>query len=146
VSAAEALAERTLRAARTIAVVGMSATPHKAAHRVPAALVRAGWHVIPINPSADSVLGIAAFDRLDELALPVDIVDVFRPSAEAAGIARQAVVIGARCLWLQLGIVSAEAREIADAAGMTYIEDTCIDVVRRRGAISPPQPGATPAS
>jgi predicted CoA-binding protein len=135
-----------LRSARTIAVVGMSATPHKAAHRVPAALLRAGWHLIPVNPATDSVLGIPARDSLDEVTEPVDIVDVFRPSAEAADVARQAVAIGARCLWLQLGIVSAQARAIAEAAGLTYIEDTCIDVVRREAGISPPGPAATPAS
>lgn len=140
------LADRVLRAARTIAVVGMSATPHKDAHRVPGALVRAGWHVIPINPNTDSVLGLAALDRLDEVTEHVDVVDVFRPAENAPGIARQAVAIGAGCLWLQLGIVSAEARAIAEAAGMTYIEDTCIDVVRRLGAITPAPPAVPPAS
>ena len=139
-------ADRILRAAQTIAIVGMSATPHKDAHRVPAALLRAGWHVIPVNPTAESVLGLRALDRLDEVTEQVDIVDVFRPAEDAREIARQAVAIGAGCLWLQLGIVSAEARSIAERAGMAYIEDTCIDVVRRLGAITPPRPAAPPAS
>lgn len=133
-----------LRAARTIAVVGMSASPQKDAHSVPAALVHAGWRVIPVNPNAAEVLGIAALDSLDEVTEHVDIVDVFRPGGEAAEIARKAAAIGAGCVWLQLGIVSDEARRVADEAGMAYIEDTCIDVVRRSGAIRPPE--ESPAS
>ena len=132
-------AARLLRRARTIAIVGMSATPGKAAHDVPAALVAAGWRVIPVNPNAASVLELHAYDRLDEVDELVDIVDVFRPAAEAAGIARQAVAIGARAVWLQLGIVSAEARAIAAAAGIAYVEDTCINVVRRVHHVTPPR-------
>lgn len=139
-SAATVSPEQLLRSARTIAIVGMSATPHKAAHRVPAALVRAGWHVIPVNPNAERVLGIPTRARLDDVTEQVDIVDVFRPATDAPEIARQAVAIGAGGLWLQLGIVSDEARGIAEDAGMAYVEDTCIDVVRRTYGISPPPP------
>ena len=140
------LAAELLRTARTIAVVGMSATPGKAAHEVPAGLVRAGWRVLPVNPRVDSVLGLAAYDSLEEIGERVGIVDVFRPSDEAAGVAAQAVAIGARSLWLQLGIRSAEARRIAAVAGMAYVEDTCIAVVRSRYAITPPPREARPAS
>ena len=140
---ADDLAAGLLRSARTIAVVGWSATPGKPAHDVPAGLLRAGWNVIPVNPNVDSLLGIPAYHSLEELGEPVDIVDVFRPSAEAAGIAAQAVAVGARALWLQLGIRSAEARRIAEEAGLAYVEDTCIAVVRGRHGITPP--GAPPA-
>jgi predicted CoA-binding protein len=133
-----ATAVRMLGEARTIAVVGMSSNPGKAAHAVPAALLAAGWHVIPVNPNADTVLGLRAFDRLDEIDEPVDLVDVFRPSRDTPEVARQAVAIGAGGVWLQLGIVSAEALAIAEEAGLDYVEDLCINVVRCEWRLTPP--------
>jgi hypothetical protein len=91
-------------------------------------MIRAGYRVIPVNPNSPVVLGMEAYPDLASVPVPVDLVDVFRPSAEAAGVARQAVAIGARALWLQQGIVSEEARRIAEAAGMDYVEDRCIAV------------------
>jgi predicted CoA-binding protein len=144
VSATDRLAAQLLAGARTIAVVGMSATPGKDAHEVPAALVAAGWRVIPVNPNAAEVLGLPAHPSIAEVGEHIDLVNVFRPAAEAAGIVRQAIAAGAGSVWLQLGIVSPVARRIAEAAGIAYIEDTCIDVVRRRGRITPPLSRATP--
>ncbi|OLT45249.1 succinate--CoA ligase [Saccharomonospora sp. CUA-673] len=123
-------AERVLAEASTIAVVGLSADPAKAAHSVPAAMQSAGFRVIPVHPSADVLLGERVYRSLAEVPEKVDIVDVFRPSAEAPGIAREAAAIGAKALWLQQGITSAQAREIAAEAGMDYVEDQCIAVVR----------------
>ncbi|MDQ2960858.1 MAG: CoA-binding protein [Candidatus Dormibacteraeota bacterium] len=144
---AEDKAVRMLGAARTIAVVGMSANPAKAAHRVPAELVAAGWHVIPVNPNADTVLGLHAYDRLDEIDEHVDLVDVFRPARDAPEVTRQAVAIGAGGVWLQLGIVSAEARAIAEGAGLDYVENICINVVRQVWRVTPPSsPPPPPAS
>jgi predicted CoA-binding protein len=116
--------------ANTIAVVGLSRHPEKTAHAVPAALQAAGFRVIPVNPHADELLGERAFARLDEVTEPVDVVEVFRPSEEAPEIARQAVAIGARALWLQQGLRSAEARAIAESAGLDYVEDRCMAVER----------------
>lgn len=123
-------AERVLADATTIAVVGLSRDPAKAAHSVPAAMQSAGFRVIPVHPSADLLLGERVHRSLADIGEPVDIVDVFRPSAEAAGVARDAAAIGAKALWLQQGIVSAEARAVAAEAGMDYVEDQCIAVVR----------------
>jgi predicted CoA-binding protein len=115
-----------------MAVVGLSADPTKAAHSVPSAMQAYGWRVIPVNPHAETLLGERVYRRLADIPEPVDVVNVFRPSAEAAGIARQAVEIGAKALWLQLGIRSEEARRIAEDAGLIYVEDRCVAVERAR--------------
>ena len=114
-----------LESVRTIAVVGCSTQPHKAAHRIPAILQAAGYRVIPVHRTASQILGEPAYPTLADIGQPVDLVDVFRPGAECAGVARQAVDIGAPALWLQLGISSPEARQIAESAGMDYVENDC---------------------
>jgi predicted CoA-binding protein len=122
--------ERILREFRTIAVVGLSRDPTKEAHAIPARMQRAGFRVIPVNPFSDNVLGEKSYNTLAEVPFSVEVVLVFRPSAEAAAVARDAVAIGAKALWLQQGIVSAEARQIAARAGMLYVEDRCMGVER----------------
>ncbi|MBN6035016.1 CoA-binding protein [Amycolatopsis sp. 195334CR] len=124
------LAERLLAEHRTIAVVGLSTNPEKAAHSVPAAMRAAGFRVLGVHPSAPELLGEPAYRELAEIPEPIDIVNVFRPAAEAPEIARQAVAIGAKALWLQQGIVSPEARRIAEEGGLDYVEDQCMAVVR----------------
>jgi predicted CoA-binding protein len=94
-----------------------------------------GWRIIPVNPHADQLLGEQVYRRLADIPEPVDVVNVFRPSAEAAEVTRQAIEIGAKAVWLQLGIVSAEARELATAAGLLYVEDRCIAVERARHSV-----------
>jgi uncharacterized protein len=130
------LAERALAAADTIAVVGLSRDPRKEAHSVPAQLRAAGFRIIPVNPSADELLGEKVYRSLEDIPEPVDLVNVFRPAPEAPAIARQAVAIGAKTLWLQQGIVSAEARRITEDGGLTYIEDRCIAVTRALARIT----------
>lgn len=122
--------ERILRDSRTIAVVGLSRDPGKEAHGVPAVMQANGFRIIPVNPIADELLGERVYRSLADIPEPVDLVDVFRPSPEAAGVAREAAAIGAKALWLQEGIVSVEARAIAEEAGMAYVEDRCMAVVR----------------
>jgi predicted CoA-binding protein len=125
-----------LEAATTIAVVGASTTPGKAAYAIPRTLLAAGFRMIPVHLTASEIHGQKAYRTLADVPEPVDLVDLFRPAAEAPGLARQAVEIGAKGLWLQLGIVSAEARRIAEAAGLDYIEDLCIGVeVVQRGIL-----------
>jgi len=122
--------EDILRGARTIAVVGASRDPRKAGGSVPAGLQRRGFRIIPVNPNAAGTLfGEHVYHSLLEIPEKVDLVDVFRPAADAPEIARQAAQIGAGALWLQLDIRSAEAREIAAKAGMDYVEDQCTAVV-----------------
>jgi predicted CoA-binding protein len=120
--------EEILRRSKTIAVVGASRDPSKPSSSVPRALQERGFRIIPVNPSVDTLFGERAYKSLADIGEAVDVVDVFRPSADAPEVARQAVAIGARALWLQQGIVSDEARRIAEAAGMDYVEDRCTAV------------------
>jgi predicted CoA-binding protein len=130
-----ALTLRMLEDYDTVTVVGLSADPVKSAHSVPAAMQAYGWRVIPVNPHADELLGEKVYRRLANIPEPVGVVNVFRPSAEAADVVRQAAEIGATAVWLQLGIVSAEARRIAEEHGMLYVEDRCMAVERARHAL-----------
>lgn len=118
-----------LQQVTTIAVVGASRDPNKAGGSVPAGLQQRGFRIIPINPFADTLFGERVYRKLSEVPVPIDLVDVFRPGADAPEIARQAVAVGAKALWLQLEIHSAEARRIAEAGGLDYVEDECTAVV-----------------
>jgi predicted CoA-binding protein len=118
-----------LEAAMTIAVVGASRDPNKAGGSVPAGLQRRGFRIIPINPFASELFGERVYRSLLDVPEKIDLVDVFRPAHDAPEIARQAAAVGAKALWLQIGIRSREAREIAEAAGLDYVEDECTAVV-----------------
>jgi len=96
---------------------------------VPVGLQQRGFRVIPINPFADTLFGERVYRSLSEVPVKIDLVDVFRPAADAPEIARQAVAAGAKALWLQLDIRSEEARRIAESAGLDYVEDECTAVV-----------------
>lgn len=110
-------------------MVGASRDPDKPGGSVPSGLQRRGFRIIPINPYADTLFGERVYRKLLDVPEKIDLVDVFRPAADAPEIARQAVLVGAKALWLQLDIRSQEAREIAEAAGMDYVEDECTGVV-----------------
>ncbi len=148
-----------LEYARTIAVVGGSRDPAKPSGSVPLSLVDRGYRVIAVNPFAETLYGERAYRELAEVPERIDVVQVFRPAAEAEDIAFQAVSIGARAVWLQLGIVSPGARRVAEDAGLDYVEDLCmatecahfgIDKMGPRSSPTPPppaggiQPGAGP--
>ncbi|MET0792843.1 MAG: CoA-binding protein [Polyangiaceae bacterium] len=122
--------QRVLREFSVVAVVGLSRDPAKAAHSVPAGLKAAGFRIVPVNPEASELLGEPAFPSLAAIPFPVELVLVFRPAEFAPAIAEQAVAIGAKALWLQQGIYSSEARRIAKAAGLQYVEDRCAGVER----------------
>lgn len=132
----DALAESILRESSTIAVVGMSRDPSKSAAGVPTALAAAGFEIIPVNPHASELAGRRAYPDLASVPQPIDLVLVFRPAPEAPEVARAAVRAGARALWLQQGIVSPEARAIAEGAGLRYVEDRCAAVDRSRFRIT----------
>ena len=120
------------REVRTIAVVGASADPEKPSHKIPAYLQSVGYRIIPVNPSADELFGEPVHRTLADIDEPVDVVDVFRPSAETPAIARHAAEIGASVLWLQVGITSTEAERIATEAGMTVVMDICMGATHKR--------------
>lgn len=129
-------AQQILADSAVIAVVGASRDPGKAAHRVPLEMQRHGWRIIPVNPTVDELFGEKAYASLADIPHPVDLVDVFRPARDAVDVVRQAVAIGAPAVWLQLGIVSAEARRIAEEAGIDYVEDRCLIIERAAGGLS----------
>lgn len=127
--------EQILRTYDTITVVGASANPTKAANEVPEYMKSKGWRIIPVNPTATEIVGEHVYPTLADVPEQIGLVDVFRPSADTPEIARQAVAAGATALWLQLGISSPEAREIAESAGLLYVEDRCLIIEQRRTGI-----------
>ena len=131
---------------KTIAVVGASADETKAAHQIPRYLQSQGYRIIPVNPRGGEVLGEPVFRSLTDIDVPVDVVDVFRPAQEAPAIARQAIAIGAKVLWLQIGIESEEARQLAEAAGLTVIMNRCMGETHGELGLGPgpDRPDSTP--
>jgi len=112
---------------KTIAMVGVSKDRTKPSTIVMKYMQKYGFKVIPVNPSAkgEKILGEQVFEKLEDIKTPIDIVDVFRPSTEAFGYAKNTIKIGAKVLWLQLGIRSPEAKEILEAKNIVYIENRC---------------------
>ena len=117
-----------LNSSRVIAMVGASSKPDRPSNGVMQRMQAAGYKVIPVNPAETEVLGQKAVSSLLDIKEKVDIVDVFRKSQDTPAIADDAIKIGARALWLQLGITNAEARDKAQKAGLIYVEDLCIAV------------------
>lgn len=134
----DAVVEEILRRYDTITVVGASNAPYKAAHTVPALMQAHGWRIVPINPHEQQILGEPVYRTVADVPGGVGFIDVFRPPAQAADIARQAVAAGASALWLQLHIVSDEARRIAEDAGLRYVEDRCLAIEQRRLGLNAP--------
>jgi hypothetical protein len=116
-----------------IAVVGCSTTPGKDAHEIPKYLLEHGYEVIPVNPYADEIFGREAYDSLSKVEEEVDIVDVFRPSEEVAGIVEQAIERGdVTVVWTQLDVADDEAAARAEDAGLRVVQDRCIKVEHER--------------
>lgn len=113
----------------TLAVVGCSATPTKEAHTVPDFMRKRGYDVIPVNPYADEIFGRAPYDSVAEIEESVDILNVFRPGDEVAGIVDEALERDdIDTVWTQLGISDREAGERVEASGRNYVEDRCLKV------------------
>ena len=118
--------ETIVKEAKTVAVVGASNDPEKYSNEVAAYLKEHGYHVIPVNPTEEEVLGERAYDTVDEVPEKIDVVDVFLPPEKTPEIAEDAVRAGAKVLWLQEGIKNSEARQIVEEGGLTYVEDRCM--------------------
>jgi predicted CoA-binding protein len=118
--------EKILREAKTIAVVGLSDDPAKASHGVGRYLMSQGYEVIPVNPTAETVLGLKSYPDVPAIGRPVDIVDIFRPSETVLPIAAQAIAAGAKIVWMQEGIFHAEAERQAKKAGLRVVMNRCI--------------------
>jgi len=124
--------QRVLLNSRNIAIVGLSGNPLRASNFVGFYLNRHGYRVLPVNPREPEILGVRSFASLGEVPVAVDVVNVFRAPAALPGIAREAVAIGAKCLWCQFGVINAEGARIAEDGGLTVIMDRCIKVEHAR--------------
>ena len=123
---------RILASTRTIAVVGLSAEWHRPSYFAAKYMQTHGYRIVPVNPRYDSILGQRCFARLEDIDVPIDMVDVFRKEADLPPIAQSAVAIGAKVLWQQLGIKSTEADAIAQAAGLQTVMDRCVKIEHAR--------------
>ena len=125
---------RILTSHRNIAMVGLSSNPYQPSSFAGIYLAANGYNIIPVNPSqaGKNILGRRVYGRVDEIDKPVDIVDVFRPASEVPEIARQAVKIKARVLWMQLGVISEEGARIARDAGLEVVMDRCCKIEHAR--------------
>src|SRR5271165_164515 len=121
-----------LQEAKTIAVVGLSSNPARPSFVVAQYLQSVGYRIIPVNPNEKEVLGEKAMARLEDISEKVDLVNVFRRAEAVPPVARSAIQIGARILWLQLGIEHSSAAELARSAGLTVIEDACLLVEHKK--------------
>lgn len=121
-----------LAGARRVAVVGMSRSAAKAAGHVPRYLMGCGYDVVPVNPNADRISGRRSYPSISEVEGRVDIVDVFRPSDQAASVVREALTVRPGAIWLQEGIYSREAEEMALREGVPLVYNRCIMVEHRR--------------
>jgi uncharacterized protein len=126
-----ATAAEIMSEAHTIALVGASPKPWRASHTVMQYLLDYDYRVIPVRPHVREVLGVPCVGSLAEIEEPINVVDVFRRAEFCPAVAEEAVSVGAKALWLQLGIVSPEARAIAEGAGLDYVEDECTAIVHR---------------
>jgi predicted CoA-binding protein len=125
---------RILRTHRRVAVVGLSAEWHRPSFFVAKYLQQHGYAVSPVNPryAGGEILGLPCVATLEDLCAPVDMVDVFRKSADVLPIARSAIAIGAKCLWQQIGVVNREADALVRNAGLDSVMDRCVKIEHAR--------------
>ncbi|HEX9435683.1 MAG TPA: CoA-binding protein [Candidatus Limnocylindria bacterium] len=121
-----------LRSARTVAIVGLSPDDLRASNFIGFYLRRHGYRVVPVNPKEREILGETAYPSLSKIPFPVDIVDVFRRPEAVPDIAREAVAIGAKALWLQFGVISPEGARIAEDGGLRVVMDRCMKIEHAR--------------
>lgn len=119
---------RVLQLNPTIAVVGLSASWNRPSYFAAKYMQERGYTIIPVNPGASEILGVKCYPDLASVPVPIDMVDVFRKPEDVVPIAEEAVRIGAKCLWLQLGVINDEAVALADAAGLEVVMDRCVKI------------------
>ena len=130
-SGVDSIAE-ILKRCKTIAVVGLSSNPMRPSHEVSEYMQHAGYRIIPVNPNETQVLGEKSYPRLEDVPQGIDIVNVFRRAEEVPQVAESAIRVGAKVVWMQLGIENEGAAAKARAAGLAVVEDACILIEHRR--------------
>ncbi|MGZ5185638.1 MAG: CoA-binding protein [Caldimonas sp.] len=123
---------RILGSAKTIAVVGLSAEWHRPSYFAAKYMQEHGYRIVPVNPRYEEILGERCHASLETVEVAVDIVDVFRRTEDVLPIARQAIAIGAKCLWQQIGVKNVEAAQLAAAAGLDVVMDRCVKIEHAR--------------
>jgi len=123
---------KILEKSKTIAVVGASRNPSKAAHTIPKYLKEHGYTIIPVNPKAETILEEKVYPSLSEIPVQVEIVDIFRPSEDTPKVVEEAVKLKPKLIWLQLGIVNEKAKEIAEKHGIPFVMDKCLKIEHMR--------------
>ncbi len=120
------LEAKILNGYRTVAVVGASANPERPSYRVASYLAEHGYHIIPVNPNAQQILGKTSYPSLSSIPEPVEVVDIFRRSEEVIPIVEEAIKIGAKAVWMQEGVINEEAAAKARDAGLLVVMDKCM--------------------
>jgi predicted CoA-binding protein len=128
--------ENVLATTKTIAVVGLSSRQHRAGYYVPAYLQEYGYRIIPVNPNLDSSLGETAYPDLASVPEPIDLVLIFRRSEQVLRPVELAIEVGAKAVWMQLGIFNQEAADKATKAGLAVVMDACMMVEHRQWRVS----------
>jgi uncharacterized protein len=123
---------RILAKSRTLAIVGLSAQWHRPSYFAAKYMQEHGYRIVPVNPMYDEILGEKCFKSLRDIPHPVDVVDCFRKSAEIPALAEDAIAIGAKVLWMQIGVRSDVARARAEAAGLEVVENRCVKIEHGR--------------
>jgi uncharacterized protein len=123
-----------LKTYKTIAVVGLSSNPMRPSFGVTEYMQEAGYRIIPVNPKEREVLGEKSYARLEDVPVGIEIVNIFRRAVEVAPVVESAIRVGAKAVWMQLGVENDAAAERARAEGLVVIEDACILVEHRRRA------------
>lgn len=123
-----------LKEYRTIAVVGLSANPMRPSFGVSEYMQEAGYRILPVNPNEREVLGEKSYERLEDVPEKIDIVDIFRRTEEVAAVVESAIGVGAKVVWMQMGIENEEAAEKARSAGLVVVEDACLLIEHRKRA------------
>ena len=121
----DAVIREILAAPRRIAIVGCSPRPDRDSHRVAGALLARGHRIVPVYPGVDTILGQRCYGSLAEIPERIDMVDIFRRADTAGAVVDEAIAVGARIVWLQLGVIDTAAAERAAAAGLTVVMDRC---------------------
>jgi predicted CoA-binding protein len=128
----EADIKNILEESKTVAVVGMSPRPERDSHRVAKYLQSQGYRIIPVNPNADEILGERSYPDLVSIPEPIDVVDIFRRSEAVPEIVEEAIKVGAKTVWMQMGVIHEEAATRAREAGLRVVMDRCMMVEHRR--------------
>ena len=115
-----------LEHSKTIAAIGCSSNPEKAAHRIPKYMKEHGYKIIPVNPNSENILGEKTYKSILDVKEKLDIVNIFRPSEECLEVVKEAVTIKPKVIWMQTGIINEEAKKLAEKNGIKVVMDKCM--------------------